>query len=377
MRSVHVTEALSAYLDGALSDAERGQIERHLDTCDECRGHLAALREVVTLVRTAEPVNAPEGFRARVRAKVEQIAAQGRSRRLWPPLPLSWRTISAAAAVLVIGIFAVNLLRTQGPQAIVGLEKEAVEGPAVDRSAPNARGPERVQRATDVPGPLTARRIIRTATMEVEVDRVEEAAERLLRIAEAAGGFIAGSSYAESGGVPRASFVLRVPVPRFASVMAEIEEIGRVSLRSIQGQDVSEEFVDLQARVRNLERHEGRLLTFMDRATKVSELLAIEQELARVRGEIEGLTGRIRFLSNQADLATVEVGVRQKAKRTSGILWDFGATVARMQAAFVATVRQVLSAVERLAVLASALVPVLILAAAVWLLVRRWMVARA
>lgn len=382
MRSVHVTDLISAYIDGALSEAERVQVEAHLEHCDECRRHVGALREVVTLVRSAEPVSAPEGFRAQVRTRVERIAAPASRSWRWPALPLSWRVISAAAAVLVIGIFAVNLLRPEGPRTVTEIfrEPQAVEGPSIsgDRTRSAAPlSPGAAQRAVPGSSLVAPRRIIRTAQLEVEVDQVEDAAERLLRIAEQAGGFIADSSYAESGGVPQASFVLRVPVPRFASVVAQLGEVGRVVRRSIHGQDVTEEFVDLEARVRNLERHEQRLLTFMDRATKVSELLAIEQELARVRGEIEGLTGRIRFLSNQTDLATVEVGVRQKAKKTSGALWDFGATLQRMQAAFVATVRQILSAVERLAVFASALVPVLILSVVAWLLIRKLRTARA
>lgn len=379
MRSMHVTDALSAYVDGALNEGERAHVERHLETCEDCRHHLSALRDLVTTVRSVEPVAAPEGFRAQVRARVEQIGARpAATTRWWPSLPMPWRVLSAAAAVLVIGIFAVNLLRTEGPVAMREFrgpgDSPAVTGDRMRSAAPSA--PEGAQRAMPGQNTLALRRVIRTAQVEVEVDKVEDAAERLLQIAEEAGGFIADSSYAETNGVPHASFVLRVPVPRFAGVVASLDGVGRVARRSIHGQDVTEEFVDLEARVRNLERHEQRLLTFMDRTTKVSELLAIEQELTRVRGEVESLTGRARYLSNQSDLATLSVAVRQKTKKTSGALWDFGATLQRMQAAFVATVRQLLAGVETIAVAASALIPVLAFAAVGWVLFRRWRMAR-
>lgn len=379
MRSMHVTDALSAYVDGALNEGERAHVERHLETCEDCRHHLSALRDLVTTVRSVEPVAAPEGFRAQVRARVEQIGARpAATTRWWPSLPMPWRVLSAAAAVLVIGIFAVNLLRTEGPVAMREFrgpgESPAVTGDRMRSAAPSA--PEGAQRAMPGQNTLALRRVIRTAQVEVEVDKVEDAAERLLRIAEEAGGFIADSSYAETNGVPHASFVLRVPVPRFAGVVASLDGVGRVARRSIHGQDVTEEFVDLEARVRNLERHEQRLLTFMDRTTKVSELLAIEQELTRVRSEVESLTGRARYLSNQSDLATLSVAVRQKTKKTSGALWDFGATLQRMQVAFVATVRQLLAGVETIAVAASALIPVLAFAAVGWVLFRRWRMAR-
>jgi hypothetical protein len=380
MPSMHVTGALSAYVDGALNEGERAHVERHLETCEDCRHHLSALRDLVTTVRSVEPVAAPEGFRAQVRARVEQIGARpAATTRWWPSLPMPWRVLSAAAAVLVIGIFAVNLLRTEGPVAMREFrgpgDSPAVTGDRMRSAAPSA--PEGAQRAMPGQNTLALRRVIRTAQVEVEVDKVEDAAERLLRIAEEAGGFFADSSYAETNGVPHASFVLRVPVPRFAGVVASLDGVGRVARRSIHGQDVTEEFVDLEARVRNLERHEQRLLAFMDRTTKVSELLAIEQELTRVRGEVESLTGRARYLSDQSDLATLSVAVRQKTKKTSGALWDFGATLQRMQAAFVATVRQLLTAVENVGIAISALLPVLTLGALAWMAVRRWRLRRA
>ncbi|MGH2349918.1 MAG: DUF4349 domain-containing protein, partial [bacterium] len=220
------------------------------------------------------------------------------------------------------------------------------------------------------------RKIVRTAQLALDVDQFDDASRRLVQIAERARGFVAESSYAEDNGVPTGSFTLRVPAARFAAVLAELEALGEITQRQISGQDVTEEFVDLGSRIRNLERHEQRLLSFMDRATKVSDLLAIEEQLARVRGEIEQLTGRMRFLERSADLATVAVAVKQKVKKTSGAIWDISGTLSKMRAAFLATVRQIVAVVEWLGVTASALIPVLLLAAGAWLLFRRVRLAR-
>jgi hypothetical protein len=224
-------------------------------------------------------------------------------------------------------------------------------------------------------GSLTLRRVIRTAGLAIEVEDFETGARRIIVIAEGAGGFVASSAYVQGSpgqGPSQGTFVLRVPAPRFAEALAALEELGRVRERRVSGQDVSEEFVDLQARVRNLERHEQQLLTFMDRATKVSDLLAIEQELARVRGEIEGLTGRLRVLGNQVELATIEVALRQKPEKISTGFWDIGATIDRVRGAFLNTVRQIFQVVEGAAVVISALVPVAALAVVAWLLLRRF-----
>ncbi len=380
MMTGHVTELLSAYLDGQVSTDERGRIAAHLEVCDACRAHLESLRKTVAVLRGAEPVRAPEGFRAQVRARVEAEARRPARRWRLPPMTWSWKTAGAVVTVALIGLFTVNVLREQFPASLGerGVPKGVLTPPAsVDRAAPSRPGVLAPQTGAAVqPAPMTPepvlpalRRVIRTAQVSLEVDDLDDAASRLTRIAESTGGFVAGSSYVQSG-TPEGSFVLRVPSPRFADVLSQVETLGHVLQRRLSGQDVTEEYVDLQARIRNLERYEQRLLTFVDRATKVSDLLAIEQELARVRGEIEMLTGRMRYLDRQVDLATIEVSAREKAK-PSASFWNFDDTLAKIRGAFLATIHQILRAAEATLVALSALVPVVVLVGVAWLVVRR------
>lgn len=375
MPTAHVTELLSPFLDEELSIRERQRVQHHLQECPECRERLAALRKTAHLIRSLEPMKVPEGFQGQVRSRlsVPNAAVSRRWVSRW-----SWQVAAAAAAVVLIGIFSVNLLREMRPAGRdfavdrPGIAPLAPETGKLGAPAPSTVGPAAPQAAPPV---ADVRKIVRTAELALDVDRFDDTAARLLQIAERAGGYVAESSYAEDGGVPHGTFVLRVPAARFAMVAAAVETLGEVTHRQIGGQDVTEEFVDLQARIRNLERHEQRLLSFMDRATKVSDLLAIEEQLARVRGEIEQLTGRARFLERSADLASVAVMVTQKVKKTSAV-WDVSATIGKMRAAFVSTVRQILSVVEWFGVTASALFPVLLLAGGIWLIVRFRRLAR-
>lgn len=396
MRATHIaSETLSAYVDGELSREEHARAVSHLQTCEACRGRLHDLQFTVEMVRDLDPLLAPEGLRETVAGSLADARAPRpwsvgslfRGRSIWRP---NWRVAGAAVAAVLVGLFTVNLLRSAGPvgidwrgnntEVVGGLRAPAGSEPRSTSPQFGAPAPTRTPKVADqiVPppagGPLVFRRVIRTGSLFIEVDDFDASVRRLIVIAEGAGGFIATSSYTQ-GQPPRTTpqgvFVLRVPAPRFAATLTSVEDLGRVHERRVGGQDVSEEFVDLQARVRNLERHEQRLLTFMDRATKVSDLLAIEQELARVRGEIESLTGRLRVLGNQVELATVEVNLRQKPEKVSGGFWDIGATIDRIGAAFLNTVRQILSAVEGAAVVLSALAPVALLAVVGWLAIRR------
>jgi Flp pilus assembly protein TadB len=104
------------------------------------------------------------------------------------------------------------------------------------------------------------------------------------------------------------NLVVRVPAAQFSQTMEEIRAAGaRVVQEKITGQDVTEEFLDLEARIKNQKALEAQFLEIMKRAAKVEEALDVQKELADVRTEIEKLEGRRRFLENQASLSTINV----------------------------------------------------------------------
>ena len=382
-----VRARLSALIDGALPVREAADVETHLRDCALCRADLAQLRATVRLLREVEPVQVPDGFAAGVRSRIERlphrVAPWSRWRVAWPSIRWSWKTAAAAASVALVAIFAANLVRemmpaSRLPKAVEGDRRDtsnAETNSRVNRQAPLAAAPQPAMEATGqqaVPGePPLDRKVIRTGEIAVEVEKFDDAARRLLSMAETAGGFIADSSYDESGGLPRGTFVVRVPANRFGDAVRQVEQLGTVQRRHITGQDVTEEYVDLDARVRNLERQEARLLTFMDRATKIPDLMTVQQEVSRVRGEIERLKGRMRFLANRVDLATVQAEVSQKPKKRSGGFWDFDGTIGRIQAAFLNSVREILGAIEGMAAFAAAILPLVLLGALGWGLLRR------
>src|SRR6185503_15131936 len=93
-----------------------------------------------------------------------------------------------------------------------------------------------------------------------------------------------------------------------------LESLGKVLERQVTAEDVTEEFVDSQARLRNLKRTEARLLEHLGRTGKLSDTLLVEKELARVRQEAEQLEGRLRFLSHRIAFSTITVTLREAAR---------------------------------------------------------------
>jgi hypothetical protein len=224
---------------------------------------------------------------------------------------------------------------------------------------------------SEAPG-AWGRRIIRHATLEVELEDVDRAVARLTDLVEAAGGYVADTQVqSDEKGVARATVTAYVPPAAFGRALGDLEGIGHMRARRVTGQDVSEEFVDLEARVRNFERHEAQLLSFMGKAQKVTDLVSLEQELARVRGEIERLSGRIRFLRARTEMAGIQVSLARAAgpAPTEG---TWARAWAQVRRAFVAGWLAAFDAAVGLAAVAAQLSPLAVPAALGWSLYRRF-----
>jgi hypothetical protein len=158
-----------------------------------------------------------------------------------------------------------------------------------------------------------SRLILRTGQASIEVDSLEPAMAELRRIARRVGGFVADASV-QSGRnqLRQATLELKVPSSRFDELTEGLQPIGRLEFVNVGAEDVSEEFVDLSARIANGRRLEDRLVELLrTRTGKLADVLSVERELARVREEIERMEGRLRFLKAGAQLSTLSVSLHE------------------------------------------------------------------
>lgn len=241
-------------------------------------------------------------------------------------------------------------------------------GSSTERSRTDAlRAPDAAAPSASA-GPVASDRVVKHATLDVKVG-AKHLSDQFAK-AQALAGFLGG--YVEQSDQSRglASVTMRVPVARFDEAVARLTGLGKRTTLSERGDDVSSQFSDLEARIRNLAAQEGVLQDLMRQARSIADTITVQQQLSQVRGEIEQLTGQRNLLDNQTSLATVAAtlhaaGVapapRDENRGTIGQAWNHAIDVA---VAIVGGTIVVLGALIPLGVLAA-------LVAGGWWIVRR------
>jgi len=162
--------------------------------------------------------------------------------------------------------------------------------------------------------------LIRTGQAGIEVDSLERGIRAVRALAGRVGGYIANSSIAAGAEqMHSATLEIKIPAARFEDAISGLQPIGQLESVSVSAEDVGEEFVDVAARATNGRKLEQRLIDILGTRTgKLSDVLAVERELARVREDIERQEGRMRYLRTRASLSTLSVTVHEKAPVVAG-----------------------------------------------------------
>ncbi len=219
------------------------------------------------------------------------------------------------------------------------------------------------------------RKIIYTADVTLVAETLASAQQKLTRLVQTHKGYVAETEIDGSSGAPRRGrWKVRIPVDRYNAFMAEVAKIGEVQTIRSDSQDVSAEYYDLEARLANKRVEEKRLVKHLEQSTaRLRDILEVEREISRVRGEIEQMQGRLRVLSNQTELTTVTVNINEVKDYVPPVPTTFAARVSRTFSESLQVLRDVLVG---LALFIIALVPWLVIAALIGLPLKRFLKRR-
>ena len=219
-------------------------------------------------------------------------------------------------------------------------------------------------------GVATKRQIIRSGTIELVVASLDTAERSLSRLVQTNDGFIASSSRERRDGSTLDGTVeVRVPSARFEALLDGVRRLGRVESESISSSDVTEEYIDLEARLKGQQELEARLLKLLaERPGKLGEIVEIEQKLAEVRATIEGIQGRLRYLSSRVALSTLTVRMTEPGAIGTSDTETFGG---RIRHAIDEGVDGLVELLSGIITLVLATLPLLLVGALVWMALRR------
>ena len=180
--------------------------------------------------------------------------------------------------------------------------------------APSAPGAANTGTSPEPISDILGRQVIRNGSMQLTVESVTETFDQVRGAVEQAGGFVASSSFSGREDSQRARMTVRVPAAKFDQLIADLRNMAiEVDSISTGSEDVTGEFTDLEASLRNLKAVEAQYLTLLGEAKEIGDILTVQDRLNGVRYEIERVQGRLNLISNQTSLATLEVALFPEA----------------------------------------------------------------
>jgi len=246
--------------------------------------------------------------------------------------------MSKTLARLLIGAIAVALVAACGAGSVAsgsprstaggssstgtGAAAQAVTAPAVNGKPQDAvKAPGTT--ITDVVPPIgEGPRVIRTAQVAVEVKNgsFDGTLDKLFTISTSLGGYISGSvANADTGSLRTGTITFQVPTDKFNEAVTQVRALGTVQNLAIGGQDVSAQYVDLQARLKNAEAQQQATLALLGQAKTVPDIIAIQNQLGSITAQIEQLKGQIAYYDHATSFSTISASIHEAADPINAI----------------------------------------------------------
>src|SRR5271168_3873750 len=345
-------EEVMAYLDGELEARRAAALAAHLVSCSECQEVAQGFRALSERMLSFEVEHPSAGMNEKVLAG---LGAGDSSRKVIPSgseqnRPWNWRRMFARpyvwafAGLGLVALLAVvsipNFFRASQVAWLDAPRGTELSAPAADRRSfsaitvnPSAKPPaatgsaegwdasappsdDEHLKAPENVGPM----IVQTASLTILATNYDEASAAIEKLAAAHGGYVEKlDAKAQTGNARELSAALRIPTKQLDGFLADVRKLGHVEEETRSNEEVSDQYVDLQARLKSARATEQRLIELLGTRTgKLEDVLEAERELARIRGEIEGMQGQSAILVHRVNYATVQVELSEEYRQVLG-----------------------------------------------------------
>lgn len=270
--------------------------------------------------------------------------------------------IAVVAAAGCTGLSAGNSAHISSPQEAVRVTSDSISYGGTSQKIMGAG-------SVTVPAPAIASdyvkteaavddtKIIKTADINLEVKDVNSAADSLKTLAAAKGGQVSSTNIRKTyNNQLTGTIVIRVPQASFDAAIEGVKALGTVKSISTSGQDVTEQYVDLQAQKTSYTNQLAQYNAIMKQSTRVEDIIKVQEQIDRVQTELDRLNGRINYLDNRIDLSTISVYLQEPEPVGGQAGHDFVSTINEGISGF-------LGMIDALIILAFTLLPIIILGA--------------
>lgn len=209
--------------------------------------------------------------------------------------------LETVSVIVLLGL----VLFSCGSKNQIAMKEEAAEMPyeATEFGANDFASARASQEKT-----VVEQKLIKRGDIEFETDDLVATRKNILQATKKSQGYVTSDREFTSESQKNNTLVVRIPAKNFDSFLATVtKEVQRFDRKSITVEDVTEEFLDVQARLKTKKELEQRYLVLLKQAKNMKEMLAIEKEMAKLRGEIESVEGRLKYLQNQVSFSTVTI----------------------------------------------------------------------
>ncbi|RZI50941.1 DUF4349 domain-containing protein [Aeribacillus pallidus] len=271
---------------------------------------------------------------------------------------------------VLIGLLLLFLVACSNSEQKSSVESAKMDQTMIEKKIEKKGEMETVEAKSAASTYSNERKVMYTANITAEVVSYDETIANLTKKAESRGGYIIQSNAVEQDGKIEAYVTFRIPQNELQRFIEEVKKAS-ISVKSEQmtGEDQTEEYVDLNSRLKSKQAVEARLLKFMESAEKTEDLLKISEDLAAVQEEIEQLKGRIKYIENRTDYATVELQLTE-IKSHENFSKDFN-TWEKTKEQFLTSIHWIVQAASWIVVIVVGNLPIVLLALIIFFFVYR------
>ena len=400
MKCNEINDKLSLYIDNELSNEEMLQMEEHLQSCEKCQKELEEYKKLISVLQSLPEEEPPEGYCKRLHEKLLENSPQSKSSKAASIFKnfnrYKWLKYGSIAAALAVVFIAANINNFGSMNYGMKAKNESydmatAESPAAPQAAPmepqmesampeESAGMEYASDYKDIRGEASYRenqsimmtaaideremKIIKAGAISAETEDYDTFLNELSMKISSLSGFLE-SNNTEVNQVYNdeklmyGSIRIRVPQESFYELVEYLENNIEVRRKNINETDVTKDYYEKDNKVKNLEIQEQHLRELFEKATTVEEMLLIENELRRVRTEIDALNISLSDIDDRAAMSTInleieEVMTASLALKTKDSVWD------RSKDGFINTVNGIIRSVENLFVSIVSSSPILI-----------------